>query len=138
MRALDRKMMRDLWNIKGQAFAIVMVIASGVGTFVMSLSTLHSLSQSQQSYYERYRFAEVFAQLEASPAVTGPQDCRNPGGGPGPDARRRRRDDRRARHVGAGDRPSDLHPRAPRAASSTICICAAAAGLNRTATARCW
>ena len=48
MRALNRKTVRDLWNIKGQALAIVMVIASGVGTFVMSLSTLHSLQQSQR------------------------------------------------------------------------------------------
>lgn len=79
MRALNRKTIRDLWLIKGQAFAIVMVIASGVGTFVMSLSTLHSLSQSQQTYYERYRFGEVFAQLKRAPLSLGRRIAEIPG-----------------------------------------------------------
>ena len=30
MRALNRKLWRDLWKMKGQAFAIVLVIVSGV------------------------------------------------------------------------------------------------------------
>jgi putative ABC transport system permease protein len=40
MRALDRKLFRDLWHMKGQALAIAMVLASGVATYVMSLSML--------------------------------------------------------------------------------------------------
>ena len=67
MRAINRKAARDLWHIKGQALAIMMVIASGVGTFVMSLSTLESLRQSQATYYERYRFASVFARVKRAP-----------------------------------------------------------------------
>ena len=67
MRALDRKLMRDLWHMKGQAVAIGLVLASGVGTFVMSLSTLESLELSQQTYYERYGFSHVFAQLKRAP-----------------------------------------------------------------------
>ena len=67
MRALNRKTVRDLWSIKGQALAIALVIASGVGTFVMSLSTLKSLQQSRDTYYERYRFAHVFAHFCSAP-----------------------------------------------------------------------
>ena len=67
MRALNRKTVRDLWSIKGQALAIALVIASGVGTFVMSLSTLKSLQQSRDTYYERYRFAHVFAHFRSAP-----------------------------------------------------------------------
>ena len=43
MTALNRKLMRDLWHIKGQALAIGLVIACGVATFVMSLCTLDSI-----------------------------------------------------------------------------------------------
>src|SRR5205085_6528047 len=67
MRALDRKLLRDLWNLRGQATAISLVLACGVGTFVMSLSTLGSLQHTQLAYYERYRFADVFARLKRAP-----------------------------------------------------------------------
>ncbi|MCH5377105.1 MAG: ABC transporter permease, partial [Planctomycetes bacterium] len=67
MRALNRKTIRDLWSIKGQAVAIALVIASGVGTFVMSLCTLKSLQDSQQSYYRAYRFAHIFAHVKRAP-----------------------------------------------------------------------
>ncbi|MEX0655180.1 MAG: FtsX-like permease family protein [Phycisphaeraceae bacterium] len=67
MRALERKLFRDLRRLRGQALAIALVIASGVATFVMSLSTLESLSLTQEAYYERYRFADVFASLVRAP-----------------------------------------------------------------------
>ncbi len=67
MRALDRKLLRDLWQIKGQALAIAVVIAAGITMFITYLSTFESLRQTQQVYYERYRFAEVFANLKRAP-----------------------------------------------------------------------
>jgi len=67
MRALDRKLLRDVWEIKEQALAIALVIACGVATFVMSLSTLASLALTQETYYDRYRFAQVFASLKRAP-----------------------------------------------------------------------
>jgi putative ABC transport system permease protein len=67
MTALDRKLFRDLMQMKGQAIAICAVIASGVATFVMALSTLESLQVSQYTYYERYRFADVFAHMKRAP-----------------------------------------------------------------------
>jgi putative ABC transport system permease protein len=67
MRALDRKLVRDLWQMKGQAVAIGLVIASGVAVFVMSLCTLGTLRKTQEAYYERYRFADVFAHLKRAP-----------------------------------------------------------------------
>ena len=63
MTALDRKLLRDVWTLKGQAFAISLVIGAGVAMFIMYLSTFHSLRLTQQTYYERYRFADVFAGL---------------------------------------------------------------------------
>jgi len=79
VRALDRKAIRDLWSIKGQAAAIALVIASGVGTFVMSLSTLNSLQRSQQSYYEQYRFAHLFAHVKRAPWSLGRRIAEIPG-----------------------------------------------------------
>ncbi len=69
MRALDRKLLRDLWRIKGQALAIALVIGAGVATFVMSMGTLDSLEQTRAAYYERYRFAEVFALVKRAPEL---------------------------------------------------------------------
>ena len=60
-------MFRDLWHMKGQALAITAVIACGVATFVMSLSTISSLHNTRAAYYNRYRFAHVFAHLKRAP-----------------------------------------------------------------------
>ena len=67
MRALDRKLWRDLWHLRGQALAIVLVIASGVATFVMFVSTLDSLKRTRSDFYRAYRFGDVFASLKRAP-----------------------------------------------------------------------
>lgn len=60
-------MWRDLWHLRGQAFAIAAVMASGVACFIMFLTTLDSLHLSRELYYRDYRFAEVFAPLKRAP-----------------------------------------------------------------------
>ncbi len=67
MTPLNNKILRDLWRIKGQALAIALVIASGVAMYIMSLGTLYSLEETRDTYYERYRFADVFAPLKRAP-----------------------------------------------------------------------
>jgi putative ABC transport system permease protein len=67
MRALNRKLFRDLRKIQGQVVAIGLVVASGVGVLVMSLSVLNSLQITADAYYERYNFAEVFAGVKRAP-----------------------------------------------------------------------
>jgi putative ABC transport system permease protein len=67
MRALDRKLWRDLWQMKSQAMAITLVVMCGVGTFIMFVSTLDSLRLTRDSYYREYRFAEVFSSLKRAP-----------------------------------------------------------------------
>lgn len=67
MTALHRKLLRDVWLLRGPALAIALVLASGVATFVMSLSTLSMLYRTQSAYYERYRFADVFLRLKRAP-----------------------------------------------------------------------
>ena len=55
--------------MKGQALAIVLIIASGVTTFIMSISTMQSLKLTQAAFYRDYRFSEVFASLKINGKV---------------------------------------------------------------------
>ncbi|MFQ5954967.1 MAG: FtsX-like permease family protein, partial [Kiloniellales bacterium] len=79
MRALDRKLVRDLWRSRAQALAIALVVGCGVATFVMSLGTLRSLEETRAAYYEQYRFADVFASLERAPEGLAARIGRIPG-----------------------------------------------------------
>ncbi|WP_407351782.1 ABC transporter permease [Luteimonas sp. R10] len=66
--ALNRKLLRDLLAMAGQATAIALVLAAGMTMWVMYLSNFQSLQRTQQAYYERQRFADVFASLKRAPA----------------------------------------------------------------------
>ena len=65
--ALNRKLWRDLLAMKGQAFAIAMVVAAGVSVYVMYLSNFASLQSTRAAYYSQQRFADVFASLKRAP-----------------------------------------------------------------------
>ncbi|MGE5816039.1 MAG: ABC transporter permease [Acidobacteriota bacterium] len=67
LSALNRKLLRDLLAMKGQALAIALVVASGVAMYVMYLSNFESLRRTQAAYYQRERFADVFASLKRAP-----------------------------------------------------------------------
>ncbi|NUQ75168.1 MAG: FtsX-like permease family protein [Polyangiaceae bacterium] len=67
MTALFRKLLRDLWQMKGQAIAIAAVVTAGVAVYIASLAALDSLELSRAAYYERYRFADVFARMRRAP-----------------------------------------------------------------------
>ncbi|MCP4204118.1 MAG: FtsX-like permease family protein [bacterium] len=70
MLTIDRKLLRDLRQLKGQALAIGLVIAAGVAMFTMYFSTFESLDHTHATYYDRYRFADVFASLKRAPLAT--------------------------------------------------------------------
>src|SRR4026207_2231025 len=81
--ALDRKLLRDLSQMKGQSIAIAIVIAAGVATFVNSRTILHSLELTRSTFYERYRFADVFARVKRAPDILIDRLAGAPGGGQG-------------------------------------------------------
>ncbi len=64
---LDRKLLRDLWKLRGQAVAIALVMGSGIAVFLLMLSTFDSLDLSLNTYYERFRFGDVFASMKRAP-----------------------------------------------------------------------
>jgi putative ABC transport system permease protein len=67
MRALDRKLLRDLWSLKTQVVSIALVMACGIGGFVGSFSTYESLLWSREHYYDTARFPHVFASAKRAP-----------------------------------------------------------------------
>lgn len=67
MRALHRKLFRDLLHMKGQSFAIAAVIGCGIAVFIGAQTTLWSLKSARDAYYDRYRFPAVFASLKRAP-----------------------------------------------------------------------
>lgn len=67
IRKLDVKLIRDLIALRGQVLAIMLVIASGVATFVMSMCAYKSLSSGKEHFYRDFRFADIFAQARRVP-----------------------------------------------------------------------
>ena len=79
MRALDRKLFRDLWHMRGMVIAISLVMIGGISTFVMSRVTYETLKVTQQRYYVDQRFAHVFANLVRAPESVAEQLAELPG-----------------------------------------------------------
>ena len=67
MRALDLKLLRDLWHLRGQALAISLVLAAATATMVMSLGVHRSLSETRDTYYARNHFADIFVSMTRAP-----------------------------------------------------------------------
>lgn len=67
MRTIDQKLVRDLLRLKGQVLTIALVVACGIATYVTMRSTWSSLAISKDTYFEHYRFADVFAKLKRAP-----------------------------------------------------------------------
>ncbi len=67
MATLDTKLQRDLRRLWGQVLAIALVIAGGVASLVLSTGSFRSLDETRTAYYERYQFADVFAEVTRAP-----------------------------------------------------------------------
>jgi len=67
MRALDRKLLRDIVRMKAQVAAIALVVASGVALFVATATAYRSLRTSERTYYTEQGFAHVWCQLARAP-----------------------------------------------------------------------
>jgi putative ABC transport system permease protein len=71
MTALHRKLIRDLIHMRGQMFAVTLVLACGIATYVTMRSAFRSLEVAQSDYYSTFRFADVFTHVKRAPeAIT--------------------------------------------------------------------
>ncbi|PJG51214.1 peptide ABC transporter permease [Bradyrhizobium forestalis] len=67
MRALDIKLFRDVRRLWAQVLAVALVVGGGVATLVLAVGSHRSLEETRIAYYERYGFADVFAQAKRAP-----------------------------------------------------------------------
>jgi putative ABC transport system permease protein len=79
MSALHRKLLRDLGRLWPQALAIALVMAAGAATLILGIGSYQSLYETRAAYYERNRFADVFADLTRAPKVFEDEIARIPG-----------------------------------------------------------
>ena len=79
MRALDLKLVRDLRRLWAQALAIALVVGGGVATLMLAVGSHRSLDETRIAYYERYRFADVFAVVNRAPKALVDQVAEIPG-----------------------------------------------------------
>lgn len=67
MAMLDRKLWRDLVRMRIQVLAIALVMACGVATIVLAVGAYRSLEETRTSFYDRYRFGNVFSSAVRAP-----------------------------------------------------------------------
>ena len=67
MQAIDIKLLRDFKRLWLQAVAISLVLACGVAILLTSVGMYKALSETRTAYYERNRFADVFAHTTRAP-----------------------------------------------------------------------
>lgn len=67
IRALDKKLLRDLARMKGQTVAIALVVATAVALFVGLVTMYRSVRISQHHYYREARFADLWSSLARAP-----------------------------------------------------------------------
>lgn len=76
---LLRKLGRDLWAMRGQVLAIALVLGSGLAVLIMSLGAIRALEDSRAAFYDRSRFADVFAEVRRAPESLAAHLARIPG-----------------------------------------------------------
>lgn len=67
MQAIDKKLLRDFERLWVQALAISLVLACGVASMLTSVGMFTAMNETRAAYYERNRFAEVFAHATRAP-----------------------------------------------------------------------
>ncbi|MBS1120203.1 MAG: lipoprotein release transporter permease [Deltaproteobacteria bacterium] len=67
MRALQKKLVRDLWRLKAQTLTVTVIVAAGVASYIATLSTFRSLLASRDQYYQHAGLADMFARVQRAP-----------------------------------------------------------------------
>ncbi len=72
LSALQLKLLRDLWRLRAQAFGIAVVAMCGIASLVTMRGAYEALRVAQHTYYQQYRFADIFASVRRAPlGITG-------------------------------------------------------------------
>ena len=79
LHAIDRKLLRDFSRLWAQVLAIALVLACGVAILLTSFGMYRALNDTRDAYYQRNRFADVFAQTRRAPLSLLPEIAGLPG-----------------------------------------------------------
>ncbi|HEX6245429.1 MAG TPA: ABC transporter permease [Polyangiales bacterium] len=79
MKALTRKLLRDIGNMRGAVFTISLVVAAGVAAFVTLSGTYDAMIQTRDRYYSQQRFGDVFSELKRAPLAMADRIAELPG-----------------------------------------------------------
>ena len=67
MKALNRKLLRDIVSFKGQVAAISVIIGAGVMVLILFATTLDAINHTRDNFYRDYNFAQVFSEITRAP-----------------------------------------------------------------------
>lgn len=68
MTVFQRKLFRDLRDLKAQVLTLATLVICGVAVMVSSWSAYQSLEVAKGKYYESFNFADVFVDFEKAPS----------------------------------------------------------------------
>jgi putative ABC transport system permease protein len=68
LAALDLKLARDLWRLRGHLLAVALVAACGTASWITMRGSYEALLAAQAAFYEQERFADLFASAKRAPA----------------------------------------------------------------------
>ncbi|MCX7708768.1 MAG: ABC transporter permease [Clostridia bacterium] len=67
MKYLNRKLVRDLWQSKGQFISVLIVVIIGVMFYSGINAAFKNLSGASEKYYREYRFGDLWANFYRAP-----------------------------------------------------------------------
>lgn len=65
--SLNRKLVREAWQLRGQLFSIALVVATGVMSVITMRGSYDTLVAAQADYYRDMRFADIWSSLVRAP-----------------------------------------------------------------------
>lgn len=68
MKAIGKKLQRDLIRLWGQGITIALVVAVGIASYITLIGAYRSLFTARETFYAKTQFADIFARLERAPA----------------------------------------------------------------------
>lgn len=67
MKAINKKLFRDFWNLKIQALSIALIVIGGLSILLSSWSSYQSLKKARDDFYLNYSFAHIFSEFKRAP-----------------------------------------------------------------------
>ena len=66
-KALTHKLLRDIWQRRGTLFALVLVLAVGVGNYIGMAGIYRDLDNARADYYSRYNLTDFTIDVKRAP-----------------------------------------------------------------------